>query len=318
MIRHDWKREEILELYNLPFPELLYRAQTVHRANFSPNEVQRSTLLSIKTGGCPENCKYCPQSAHYDTGVERQKLLQKEYVVNQAKKAQGEGSTRFCMGAAWREVKDGPEFDSLLNIVTGVHDLGMEVCCTLGMLTADQANRLKEAGCYAYNHNLDTSPEFYPEIITTRTYQERLDTLKNVRASGMTVCCGGIIGLGEQVSDRIGLLEQLATLNPHPESVPVNMLVQVEGTPAAGNDLVDPIEFVKVIALARIIMPKSYVRLSAGRMEMSEELQALCFCAGANSIFAGEKLLTTPNPSDDTDRALLKKLGMRYLESALQ
>jgi biotin synthase len=194
----------------------------------------------------------------------------------------------------------------------------MEVCCTLGMLTADQANRLKEAGCYAYNHNLDTSPEFYPEIITTRTYQERLDTLKNVRASGMTVCCGGIIGLGEQVSDRIGLLEQLATLNPHPESVPVNMLVQVEGTPAAGNDPVDPIEFVKVIALARIIMPKSYVRLSAGRMEMSEELQALCFCAGANSIFAGEKLLTTPNPSDDTDRALLKKLGMKYLESAIQ
>jgi len=318
MLRHDWTREEILELYNLPFPELLYRAQTVHRANFSPFEVQRSTLLSVKTGGCPENCKYCPQSAHYDTGVDREKLLPKEVVLSKAKQAQEAGSTRFCMGAAWREVKDGPEFDSLLNIVSGVRDLGMEVCCTLGMLTASQASRLKSAGCYAYNHNLDTSPEYYPEIITTRTYQDRLDTLKNVRASGMTVCCGGIIGMGEQVVDRVGLLTQLATLNPHPESVPVNMLVQVEGTPVAGRAPVDPIEFVKIIALARIIMPKSFVRLSAGRMEMSEELQALCFCAGANSIFAGEKLLTTPNPSDDSDRNLLNKLGMKYLESAIQ
>jgi biotin synthase len=313
--RHDWTREEIQELYNLPFPELLYRAQTVHRANFSPYEVQRSTLLSIKTGGCPENCKYCPQSAHYDTGVQKEKLLPNEYVVTQAKKAQSEGSTRFCMGAAWREVKDGPEFDRLLSIVGDVKNLGMEVCCTLGMLTADQASRLKDAGCYAYNHNLDTSPEFYPEIITTRTYQDRLETLKNVRAAGMTVCCGGIIGLGEKVSDRVGLLHELATMNPHPESVPVNMLVQVEGTPAAGQAPVDPIDFVKIIALARIIMPKSFVRLSAGRMEMTEELQALCFLAGANSMFAGEKLLTTPNPSADTDRALLTKLGMKYLDS---
>jgi biotin synthase len=219
------------------------------------------------------------------------------------------------MGAAWREVKDGPEFDRLLSIVGDVKNLGMEVCCTLGMLTADQASRLKDAGCYAYNHNLDTSPEFYPEIITTRTYQDRLETLKNVRAAGMTVCCGGIIGLGEKVSDRVGLLHELATMNPHPESVPVNMLVQVEGTPAAGQAPVDPIDFVKIIALARIIMPKSFVRLSAGRMEMTEELQALCFLAGANSMFAGEKLLTTPNPSADTDRALLTKLGMKYLDS---
>jgi biotin synthase len=313
MTRHDWTRAEVLELYDLPFPELLYRAQTVHREHFSPYQVQRSTLLSIKTGGCPENCKYCPQSAHYDTGVEREKLLPKEVILSQAKKAQNEGSTRFCMGAAWREVKDGPEFDNLLNIVSGVKDLGLEVCCTLGMLSADQASRLKEAGCYAYNHNLDTSPEYYPEIITTRTYNDRLETIKNVRASGMTVCCGGIIGLGEEVSDRIGLLVQLATLDPHPESVPVNMLVQVEGTPVAGRDSVDPIEFVKIIALARIMMPKSFVRLSAGRMEMSEELQALCFCAGANSVFSGDKLLTTPNPSDDSDRALLNKLGMTYL-----
>jgi biotin synthase len=316
MIRHNWSREEIAEIYDLPFPELLYRAQTVHRENFSPLEVQRSTLLSVKTGGCPEDCGYCPQSAHYKTGVKREKLLPTPMVVAQAKEAKQNGSTRFCMGAAWREVKDGVEFDSLLESVGAVAALGMEVCCTLGMVNSDQAKRLKSAGCYAYNHNLDTSPEFYGDIISTRTYEDRLRTIENVRTAGMTVCCGGIVGLGEKVEDRIGLLQQLSSLTPHPESVPVNMLVKVEGTPLDQEAPVDPIEFVRMIATARIIMPKSMVRLSAGRMEMSEEMQALCFCAGANSIFAGEKLLTTANPSENKDRALLGKLGMRFFDES--
>ncbi len=316
MTRHNWTYEEIEAIYSLPFPDLIFKAQQIHRENFAHLEVQRSTLLSVKTGGCPENCAYCPQSAHYDTGVNKHKLLPAEVVMTHAREAKSQGSTRFCMGAAWREVKDGPEFDNLVDIVSQVHGLGLEVCCTLGMLSADQAKRLKEAGCYAYNHNLDTSPEYYSKIITTRTYQDRLDTIDNVRASGMTVCCGGIVGLGEGAEDRIGLIKQLSSLTPHPESVPVNMLVQVEGTPLKGEEQVDPIDFIRMIAVARIVMPKSMVRLSAGRKQMSDELQALAFCAGANSIFAGEKLLTTLNPTDDQDRRLLNRLGMKFVENA--
>ncbi|MCB0343489.1 MAG: biotin synthase BioB [Bdellovibrionales bacterium] len=316
MVRHDWTLEQLLELYETPFPDLMYQAQTVHRDNFTPTEVQRSTLLSVKTGGCPEDCAYCPQSAHYDTGVERHKVLPKEVVLAQAKSAQREGSTRFCMGAAWREVRDGKDFDEILELVRGVRNLGMEVCCTLGMLTEDQAARLKDAGCYAYNHNLDTSPEYYGEIITTRTYEERLETLRNVRKAGITVCCGGIVGMGEGTKDRLGLLAELSHQDPHPESVPINMLVRVEGTPLETESPVDPIDFVRLIAVARIVMPKSYVRLSAGRTDMSDEMQALCFLAGANSIFAGDKLLTTPNPGETHDRALMKKLGMHFREEA--
>ncbi len=316
MVRHDWTAEQLTELYQTPFPDLMFRAQSVHRENFSPTEVQRSTLLSVKTGGCPEDCAYCPQSAHYDTGVERHKVLPKDVVLAQAKSAQREGSTRFCMGAAWREVKDGKDFDEIIELVRGVSELGMEVCCTLGMLNEEQAARLKDAGCYAYNHNLDTSPEYYGEIITTRTYEQRLDTLRNVRKAGITVCCGGIVGMGEGTDDRLGLLAELARQDPHPESVPINMLVRVDGTPLENETPVDPIDFVRLIAVARIVMPKSYVRLSAGRTDMSDEMQALCFLAGANSIFAGEKLLTTPNPGETHDRALMKKLGMRFREEA--
>lgn len=312
MIRHNWTISEVGAIFKQPFPELMYQAQSVHRQYFKSNEVQRSTLLSVKTGACPEDCKYCPQSAHYDTGVDTHKVLPKEIVIKNAKRAQAEGSTRFCMGAAWREVRDGPEFEKVLDLVREVSSLGMEVCCTLGMLNVEQAMKLKEAGCYAYNHNLDTSPEYYGEIITTRVYEDRLRTLRNVREAGITVCCGGIVGLGESVDDRIGLLHQLAIQIPHPESVPINMLVRVEGTPLSEAAPVDPIEYVRVIATARIIMPSSMVRLSAGRMEMSDEMQALCFLAGANSIFAGERLLTTPNPSDEKDRALLKRLGMSF------
>ena len=313
MLRHDWTLQEAQALYDLPFPELIYRAQTVHRESFPGNYVQRSTLLSVKTGGCPENCKYCPQSAHYDTGVDKHKVLPKEVVLAEAQKAKDCGSTRFCMGAAWRQVKDGDEFDKVLELVRGVKGLGMEVCCTLGMLTKDQAVRLKDAGCYAYNHNLDTSPEYYGEIITTRTYEERLETLRNVREANITVCCGGIVGMGEGVHDRLGLLCELTQQDPHPESVPINMLVRVEGTPLASNKDVDPIEFVRIIACARIMMPKSYVRLSAGRKQMTDEQQALCFIAGANSLFAGDKLLTTPNPGEDRDTQLINKLGIRWL-----
>jgi biotin synthase len=301
-IRHNWSLEEAQAIYNQPFPDLLYQAQTVHRANFDRLEVQRSTLLSIKTGGCSEDCAYCPQSAHYKTGVERHGILPKEIVTAKALAAKESGSTRFCMGAAWREVKE-------------VNGLGMEVCCTLGMLTESQAARLQEAGCYAYNHNLDTSPEYYGEIISTRTYEDRLKTLENVRKAGMTVCCGGIVGMGESAKDRLGLLVQLANQPVHPESVPINMLVRVEGTPLAEGQEVDPIEFARMVATARVMMPKSMVRLSAGRMEMSDELQTLCFVAGANSVFAGEKLLTTPNPGDDHDNKLLKRLGMHYREA---
>lgn len=313
-LRHDWTLSEIRALYQLPFPELIFRAATVHRENFDPAVVQRSTLLSIKTGGCPENCSYCPQSAHYDTGIEKHAVLPRDYVLKKAAEAKAEGSTRFCMGAAWREIKDGKDFDAVLDLVSGVHGMGMEVCCTLGMLTDSQARRLKEAGCHAYNHNLDTSPEFYGKIISTRTYQDRLNTLKRVREAGITVCCGGIIGMGESLNDRMGLLMQLASQNPHPESVPINALQAVEGTPLAGQVPLDPIEFIRTVATARILMPASYVRLSAGRVQMSDEAQALCFLAGANSIFAGDKLLTQKNNGEDRDRALMEKLGMRFLD----
>jgi biotin synthase len=310
--RHDWAREEIREVYNQPFPDLLFQAQMIHRHNFSALKIQRSTLLSIKTGGCPENCKYCPQSAHYDTGVDKHKVLSKEVVVSEAQKAKQSGSTRFCMGAAWREVKDGPEFDKVLELVAAVSDLGLEVCCTLGMLSLSQAQRLRSAGCHAYNHNLDTSPEYYSSIISTRTYEDRLLTLDNVREAGITVCCGGILGMGESVEDRFGLLVQLCSLRPHPESVPINMLVRVEGTPLSDQSDLDPLEFVRLVATARVVLPKSMVRLSAGRKSMSETTQALCFLAGANSIFAGDKLLTTPNPTVDEDELLISKLGMKF------
>jgi biotin synthase len=313
--RHDWTPEEVHDIFHQPFPDLMFQAQTVHRASFPPHLVQRSTLLSVKTGGCPENCAYCPQSAHYDTGVVNESVLPMETVLQKARQAQSEGSTRFCMGAAWREVKDGEEFERILELVREVSAIGMEVCCTLGMLTYSQAERLKEAGCHAYNHNLDTSPQFYGEIITTRTYQDRLATLDHVRRAGITVCCGGIVGMGEDDQDRIGLLVQLANQNPHPESVPINMLVRVKGTPLAEQQPLDSFEFVRMIATARILMPTSMVRLSAGRLEMSDETQALCFLAGANSIFAGEKLLTTPNPGESHDRRLLDRLGMGFVAS---
>jgi biotin synthase len=315
MQKQSWSIEECKKFYNLPFPELIFQAQAIHRENFQNSAIQKSTLLSVKTGGCPEDCAYCPQSAHYKTGVERHKVLPKEFVIQKATEAKHSGSTRFCMGAAWREVKDGEEFDKVVELVSEVHNLGLEVCCTLGMLNKNQAQRLKEAGCYAYNHNLDTSPEYYGDIISTRTYEDRLATLKNVREAGITVCCGGIIGLGEGIEDRLGLLTQLASQTPQPESVPINMLVKVEGTPLEAAQDVDPLEFVRIIAVARIMMPKSYVRLSAGRTEMSDEMQALCFIAGANSIFAGEKLLTTPNPGEDKDLKLFARLGMSYLET---
>lgn len=314
-LKHDWTIEELNNIYSLPFPELIFRAQSVHRQHFNPLEVQRSTLLSIKTGGCPENCKYCPQSAHYETSVKAKGLLDTEEILSAARKAKEEGSTRFCMGAAWREVRDGKHFDQILEVVRDVSDSGLEVCCTLGMLTSDQARRLKDAGCYAYNHNLDTSPEYYKEIISTRTYEDRLNTLRNVREAGMTVCCGGILGMGESLVDRLGLLRELANQNPHPESVPINLLVKVEGTPLEKEGDVDPIDFVRTVATARISMPQSYVRLSAGRLSMTEELQALCFIAGANSIFAGEKLLTTPNPEVEEDVRLINKLGMTFKKS---
>jgi biotin synthase len=315
MTRHNWTRDEIKAIFDLPLNELVYKAQSVHRLHFDPTAVQRSTLLSIKTGACPENCSYCPQSAHYDTGVEKHKLLPKETILEHAAQAQESGSTRFCMGAAWREVKDGADFDHVLDCVESVAGMGLEVCCTLGMLSESQAERLKQAGCSAYNHNLDTSPEYYDKIISTRTYQDRLDTLQRVRQAGMTVCCGGIIGMGEEQADRLGLLEQLSQQSPHPESVPINMLVRIDGTPLSGQDDVDPFEMVRMVATARIIMPKSMVRLSAGRTSMSEATQALCLMAGANSVFSGDKLLTTPNPGVDFDEALLSKLGMHFVEA---
>lgn len=303
----------IRSLYDLPLPELMFRAQSVHRQHHDPAAVQLCTLQSIKTGRCQEDCKYCPQSAHNSTGLQAEPLLDTVEIVASAKKALAGGASRFCMGAAWREVKNGPQFDSVLTSVRGVSDLGLEVCCTLGMLTGEQATRLKDAGCNVYNHNLDTSREYYPEIITTRTYDERLDTLAAARGAGLQVCSGGILGLGEKIEDRLKLLLELAALDPQPESVPVNALVAVEGTPLENQVPVDPIEFVRIIALARILMPKAMVRLSAGRTAMSSELQALCFMAGANSLFLGDRLLTTPNPERSSDFTLLKRLGMHPL-----
>jgi biotin synthase len=315
-IRHDWTRDEIGNIYRLPLPELIFQAQLAHREFHRPDEVQMCRLLSIKTGGCSEDCSYCSQSAHYKTEVKREPLMNPDEVLKAARLAKAEGSTRFCMGAAWRQVNDGKEFDSVLEMVRGVAALNMEVCCTLGMLTESQALRLKEAGLTAYNHNLDTSPEFYGDIITTRTYEDRLRTLAYVRKAGITVCCGGILGMGENEDDRIGLLEQLSRLDPHPESVPVNMLVRSEGTPLADADKLDPLIMVRTIATARILMPASMVRLAAGRRQMSPEAVALCFLAGANSIFTGEKLLTTPNPDFDEDARLFENLGMRPLQRA--
>ena len=310
-LRYDWTRAEIESIYTAALPDLIFQAQTVHRAHHAAGEVQGCMLLSIKTGGCPEDCGYCPQSAHHKTSVERQDLMDVGATLAAARQAREQGATRFCMGAAWREAPRGERFDRVLEMVRGVRDLGMEACCTLGMLTQDQADALAEAGLSAYNHNLDTSKEFYGEIITTRTYQDRLDTLARVRRAGVTVCCGGIIGMGESRAERYGLLMELANLQPHPESVPVNMLVPVEGTPLGKTAAVDPLELVRTIATARILMPASRVRLSAGRMSLSDEAQALCFLAGANSIFCGTKLLTTPNPDEDHDRRLLDRLGMR-------
>ena len=312
MVRHNWTTDEVEALYVLPLTELLFQAQTVHRQHHDPESVQRCTLLSIKTGGCPEDCAYCPQSAHYDTGLTREGLLERDAVPAAALRARENGSTRFCMGAAWREVQDGAAFDTVLTMVEDVASLGMEVCTTLGMLTAEQATRLKSAGLTAYNHNLDTSPEFYPNIITTRTYQDRLDTLRHVQEAGLSVCCGGIVGMGETPRDRCALLAQLGRLDPHPESLPVNLLVRTAGTPLADADEVDPIDLVRTIACARLVAPRSRVRLSAGRLELTDEAQALCFLAGANSIFSGEKLLTSPNPPVDDDRRLMDRLGLRF------
>jgi len=308
-LRHDWSTDEIEQLFNLPFNDVLFHAQQVHRSHFDPNQVQVSTLLSIKTGRCPEDCGYCPQSVRYDTEVESEALLPLEEVLEQAQAAKAKGSSRFCMGAAWRSPKDR-DLDQVIEMVKEVKALGLETCLTLGMLTEAQTQRLKQAGLDYYNHNLDTSPEFYGDIITTRTYQDRLDTLQHVRDAGMHVCCGGILGMGESRQDRISLMQQLANQPQHPESVPINMLVKVEGTPLENAEDLDPIEFVRSIAVARILMPASHVRLSAGRETMSDEMQALCFLAGANSIFYGEKLLTTPNPAADQDRLLFERLGL--------
>jgi biotin synthase len=313
-LRFNWAKSEVQSIYRTPLPDLLFRAQTIHRQFHPPDRVQTCQLISIKTGGCPEDCAYCPQSAHYDADVERQGLLEPQHVISVARDAASRGVTRFCMGAAWREAPIGRDFDKVLEMVRGVSALGMEVCCTLGMLTESQAVRLKDAGLTAYNHNLDTSPEFYGSIITTRVYDERLRTLAAVRKAGITVCCGGILGMGEKDTDRVGLLHQLATLEPHPESVPINMLVRVEGTPLANMPALDPLEMVRAIATARILMPASRVRLAAGRKQLSPEAVTLCFLAGANSIFVGEKLLTTPNPGADEDELLLQSLGMKPLE----
>ena len=309
-LRHDWSRAEIEAMFSLPFSELLFQAQTQLRRYFDPNEVQISTLLSIKTGGCPEDCGYCSQSGHHrEVNLDREALMSVEAVVQAARAAKSQGATRFCMGAAWRSPR-AREFDAVLAMVREVKTLGMETCMTLGMLEPQQAEALQRAGLDYYNHNLDTSPEYYGEVITTRTYQDRLDTLQHVRDAGMRVCCGGIVGMGESRGDRAGLLQQLANLHEHPESVPINLLVRVEGTPLDHVEDLDPLEFVRTIAVARILMPASRVRLSAGRTDMSDELQALCFLAGANSIFYGERLLTTGNPGADHDRRLFERLGI--------
>lgn len=310
-MRTNWTRDEVADIYNSPVLDLIYRAATVHRQHHDPQEVQVCTLLSVKTGGCPEDCAYCPQAARYHTNVKVHKLLEVNEVLEAASRAKASGSSRFCMGAAWREVRDNRDFDNVLDMVRGVNAMGMEVCCTLGMLTDGQAQKLKDAGLYAYNHNLDTSEEFYGDIISTRTYDDRLDTLGHVRDAGISVCSGGIIGMGESHNDRIGMLLTLATLPQHPESVPVNALVPVEGTPLEEQERVSVWEMVRMIATARIIMPNAMVRLSAGRVRMTTEEQALCFLAGANSIFAGDKLLTTPNPDTDADQQLFQTLNIR-------
>jgi biotin synthase len=312
-LRHDWTRAEALALYELPFMELLFRAQTTHRAYFDPNKVQKSRLLSIKTGGCPEDCGYCNQSAHHKTGLKASKLMEVERVITEAKKAKAAGATRYCMGAAWRNPKTR-DMDAVVAMVSGVKALGMETCMTLGMLSDDDVIRLRDAGLDYYNHNVDTSEAYYSKVITTRTYADRLDTLARVRESGMKVCSGGIVGMGETRQDRVDMLVTLSNLDEHPESVPINMLIAIPGTPLENAERIDPIEFVRTIAVARIMMPKSFVRLSAGRTEMSEETQALCFFAGANSIFVGDTLLTADNPGEDKDAKLFTKLGLEALE----
>ena len=309
-LRHDWSREEVEALFARPLNDLLFDAQTIHRAHFDPNEVQVSTLLSIKTGGCPEDCTYCSQSVHNETGLTAEKLMEVEKVLSEARKAKDAGATRYCMGAAWREPKDR-DMEALALMISGVKEMGMETCMTLGMLSPQQTLKLKDAGLDYYNHNVDTSEEYYDKIITTRTYQDRLDTLERVRDAGIKICSGGIVGLGEEESDRAGMLQTLANLEVHPESVPINMLVRIKGTPLGEKEVLDPIDFVRTIAVARILMPQSMVRLSAGREEMSDELQAMCFFAGANSIFLGDKLLTTENAAPSRDEALFAKLGIR-------
>jgi biotin synthase len=315
-IRHDWTTDEILTLLEMPLLDLVHEAQLVHRRHNPGNRIQLATLLSVKTGGCAENCSYCPQSAHYETEVSPQSQLAVDEVLTRARQAKDMGASRFCMGWAWREIRDGAAFDAMIEMVRGVRDLGLEACVTAGMLNDNQAERLAEAGLNAYNHNLDTSPEFYGEIISTRTYGDRLATLERVRRAGITLCSGGIIGLGEQLRDRARMLEVLASLNPHPESVPINALVAVEGTPLEEQQRVDPLELVRMCAVARILMPQARVRLSAGRTDLSREAQVLCFMAGANSIFYGEKLLTTGNPDMDADRQLLREIGAEALEPA--
>ena len=314
--KHDWTLDEIQALLDLPFNDLIYQAQSAHRQSFDPNQVQVSTLLSIKTGACPEDCGYCSQSAKNDTGLERERLMPLDEVINNAEMAKQKGATRFCMGAAWRNPTD-KNLDKVIEMVSAVHDMGMETCVTLGMLTDRQAQRLKQAGLDYYNHNLDTSPEFYGNVITTRTYQDRLDTISHVRDAGINVCSGGILGMGESRKDRASMLRELANMPKHPESVPINMLVQIEGTPLFGSDDLDHLEFVRTIAVARILMPTSYVRLSAGRTDMTDEMQALCFLAGANSIFYGDQLLTTDNPAADSDRRLFERLGIN-METKLE
>ncbi len=316
VIRHDWSREELLALFDLPFPELLFRAAGVHREHFDPTQVQVSTLLSVKTGGCPEDCAYCPQAQRYDTGVNAQKLMDTNAVVERARAAKQAGASRFCMGAAWRSPKDR-DIPKVAAMIAEVKALGLETCATLGMLEGHQAKALKDAGLDYYNHNLDTAPDYYDSIIHTRQYQDRLDTLEHVRNAGLKTCCGGIVGMGETREHRAGLLLALANLPAHPDSVPINRLVQVAGTPLHGSAELDPFEFVRMIAVARIAMPRSMVRLSAGRESMSDELQALCFAAGANSIFYGEKLLTTGNPDTECDQALFARLGIRPMEVAV-
>ena len=309
LVRHDWSRGEVRELFAMPFNDLLFKAQTIHREFFDPNEVQVSALLSIKTGACPEDCSYCPQSIRYDTGLSKEALMEVDEVVKNAKAAKSNGATRFCMGAAWRSPKDR-DLRKVGEMVRQVKAMGMETCVTLGMLTPDQASQLKEAGLDYYNHNIDTSEEYYEKIITTRKFQDRIDTLDSVRDAGINVCSGGIVGMGEEIKDRADMLQTLATMSAHPDSVPINQLVQVEGLPLHGEDKIDSLDFIRTIAVARILMPRSSVRLSAGRTEMSDEMQAMCFFAGANSIFYGDKLLTTDNPDENVDMALFARLGI--------